>query len=305
MAELQIRIGTRGSPLALAQAHETRERLARAHGVDPVGFEIVIIKTSGDLIQDRALSEAGGKGLFTKEIDDAMLRGEIDVAVHSSKDLPTLLPEGIEVVGYLEREDPRDALISPRAARFEDLPKGARLGTASLRRQAIAKRLRPDLEVSLLRGNVETRLKRAESGEIDATLLAYAGLKRLGLADRATAVLDVDVFVPAVGQGAIGITARSGDVAAAAALAPILHADTGLALAAERAFLTALDGSCKTPIGGHARIVDGSVKFHGILLRPDGSKAWETRGIGPLNRAARLGREAGEDLKERQAAGAN
>jgi hydroxymethylbilane synthase len=305
MAELQIRIGTRGSPLALAQAHETRERLARAHGVDPVGFEIVIIKTSGDLIQDRALSEAGGKGLFTKEIDDAMLRGEIDVAVHSSKDLPTLLPEGIEVVGYLEREDPRDALISPRAARFEDLPKGARLGTASLRRQAIAKRLRPDLEVSLLRGNVETRLKRADSGEIDATLLAYAGLKRLGLADRATAVLDVDVFVPAVGQGAIGITARSGDVAAAAALAPILHADTGLALAAERAFLTALDGSCKTPIGGHARIVDGSVKFHGILLRPDGSKAWETRGIGPLNRAARLGREAGEDLKERQAAGAN
>src|SRR5580698_7261292 len=228
MAELRLRIGTRGSPLALAQAHETRERLARAHGVDPAGFEIVVIKTSGDLIQDRALAEAGGKGLFTKEIDAAMLRGEIDVAVHSSKDLPTLLPEGIEVVGYLEREDPRDALISPRAARFEDLPQGARLGTASLRRQAIAKRLRPDLEISLLRGNVETRLKRAESGEIDATLLAYAGLKRLGLADRATAVLDVDVFVPAVGQGAIGITARSGDFAAATALTPILHADTGL-----------------------------------------------------------------------------
>jgi hydroxymethylbilane synthase len=305
MAEPRLRIGSRGSPLALAQAHETRERLARAHGVDPAGFEIVIIKTSGDLIQDRALAEAGGKGLFTKEIDSAMLRGEIDIAVHSSKDLPTLLPEGIEVVGYLEREDPRDALISPRAARFEDLPRGARLGTASLRRQAIAKRLRPDLEISLLRGNVETRLKRAESGEIDATLLAYAGLKRLGLADRATAVLDVDVFVPAVGQGAIGITARSGDFAAVSTLAPILHADTGLALSAERAFLTALDGSCKTPIAGHARIADGSVKFHGMLLRPDGSKAWEIRGIGPPDRAADLGRGAGEDLKERQAAGVN
>jgi hydroxymethylbilane synthase len=302
---VELRIGTRGSPLALAQANQTRERLALAHGVGADAFEIVVIKTSGDLIQDRALSQVGGKGLFTKEIDTAMLRGEIDIAVHSSKDLPTLLPEGIEVVGYLEREDPRDALISPRAARFEDLPLGARLGTASLRRQAIAKRLRPDLEVSLLRGNVETRLKRAESGEIDATLLAYAGLKRLGFADRATAVLDVDIFVPAVGQGAIGITARTGDSAAASALAPILHADTAVALAAERAFLTVLDGSCRTPIAGHAHLVDGSLKFHGMLLRPDGSKAWEVRGFGPPNKAAKLGREAGEDVKERQAAGAN
>ncbi len=208
-----IRIGTRGSPLALAQAHETKRRMAEANG--GFSFEIVVIKTSGDLIQDRALSEAGGKGLFTKEIDAAMLRGEIDVAVHSSKDLPTALPEGIGVAGYLPREDARDALISAKSTTLAGLPQGGTLGTASLRRQAQAKRLRPDLNVGLLRGNVETRLGKAERGEIDATLLAYAGLKRLGFAHRATALLEIDDFLPAVGQGAIGITARPRDEGAA------------------------------------------------------------------------------------------
>jgi hydroxymethylbilane synthase len=299
MADIKLKIGTRGSPLALAQAHETRDRLARAHGADPAAFEIVVIRTSGDMIQDRALSEAGGKGLFTKEIDIAMLRGEIDIAVHSSKDLPTALPEGIFIAGFLPREDARDALIAPRSPRFADLPRGARLGTASLRRQAMAKRLRPDLEVSLLRGNVQTRLGKAESGEIDATLLAYAGLRRLGLADRATAVLEIEDFLPAVGQGAIGITARPDDTAAAAALAPILHAETGVALAAERAFLTVLDGSCKTPIAGHARMQGGRVVFRGLVLRTDGSEAWEVADDGRPEDAAEIGGRAGRDLKAR------
>ena len=209
MNSISLKIGTRGSPLALAQAREVRALLARAHGCDLERFEIVVIRTSGDMIQDRALAEAGGKGLFTKEIDAAMLTGEIDVAVHSAKDLPTVLPEGIVVAGYLPREDVRDALISARADTIAGLPRGGTLGTASLRRQAQVKRLRPDLEVGLLRGNVETRLGKAERGEIDATLLAYAGLKRLGLAHRATALLDIETFLPAVGQGAIGLTARA------------------------------------------------------------------------------------------------
>jgi hydroxymethylbilane synthase len=303
VTDIRIRIGTRGSPLALVQAHETRDRLASTHGVDPAAFEIVVIKTTGDIIQDRALSQAGGKGLFTKEIDAAMLRGEIDVAVHSTKDLPTALPEGIVLAGFLPREDPRDALISPRASRFADLPTGARLGTASLRRQAMAKRLRSDLQVSLLRGNVETRLRRAETGEIDATLLAYAGLKRLGLAHRATAVLGVEEFLPAVGQGAIGLTARRDDGAAATALAPILDAATGMALAAERAFLTVLDGSCKTPIAGHAWLVEGRLFFRGLVLRPDGSEAWDVRDEGRPEDGGALGERAGRDLKGRLPAG--
>ena len=210
MNSISLKIGTRGSPLALAQAGEMRALLARAHGCDLERFEIVVIRTSGDMIQDRALAEAGGKGLFTREIDAAMLIGEIDVAVHSAKDLPTVLPEGIVVAGYLPREDVRDALISTRADTIAGLPRGGTLGTASLRRQAQVKRLRPDLEVGLLRGNVETRLGKAERGEIDATLLAYAGLKRLGLARRATALLDIETFLPAVGQGAIALTARAG-----------------------------------------------------------------------------------------------
>ena len=208
MSAAFLRIGTRGSPLALAQARETRRRLATLHDIHEDRIELVIIKTTGDAIVVRPLSEAGGKGLFTKELDIAQLAGDIDIAVHSAKDLPTLLPDGLDVGGYLPREDVRDALISPRAANIDALPKGARVGTASLRRAAQLKRLRPDFETPLLRGNVQTRLNKAEAGEIDATLLALAGLKRLGLAQHATCILEIDQFLPAVGQGAIAINAE-------------------------------------------------------------------------------------------------
>jgi hydroxymethylbilane synthase len=303
MTEISLRIGTRGSPLALAQTHEARRLLAVANGCDESRFEIVVIRTSGDMIQDRPLSEAGGKGLFTKEIDAAMLNDEIDVAVHSSKDLPTFLPEGVTIAGYLPREDVRDAFISARAGSLAALPRGATLGTASLRRLAQVKRLRPDIRAALLRGNVETRLRKAEAGEVDATLLAYAGLKRLGLAQRATALLDIDDFLPAVGQGAIGLTARAIDAATRLALGRILDVQTGAALAAERAFLSILDGSCRTPIAGHARVVAGRIAFHGMVLRPDGSEVFEVKTAGAAVDAQRLGAEAGRDLLGRLPAG--
>jgi hydroxymethylbilane synthase len=303
MTEISLRIGTRGSPLALAQTHEARRLLAVANGCDESRFEIVVIRTSGDMIQDRPLSEAGGKGLFTKEIDAAMLNDEIDVAVHSSKDLPTFLPEGVTIAGYLPREDVRDAFISARAGSLAALPRGATLGTASLRRLAQVKRLRPDIRAALLRGNVETRLRKAEAGEVDATLLAYAGLKRLGLAQRATALLDIDDFLPAVGQGAIGLTARANDAATRLALGRILDVQTGAALAAERAFLSILDGSCRTPIAGHARVVAGRMAFHGMVLRPDGSEVFEVKTAGAAVDAQRLGAEAGRDLLGRLPAG--
>ena len=299
MKLISLKIGTRGSPLALAQAHEARRLLARAHGGGEERFEIVVIRTSGDMIQDRALAQAGGKGLFTKEIDEAMLRGEIDVAVHSSKDLPTVLPDGIEIAGYLPREDVRDALISASADSIARLPRGGAFGTASLRRQAQVKRIRPDLHVGLLRGNVETRLGKVERGEIDATLLAFAGLKRLGLAHRATALLDIETFLPAVGQGAIGFTARSGDARASEALAPILDEPTGFSLAVERAFLKVLDGSCRTPIAGHARIREGTLDFRGMVLKTDGSEAFEVSASGPVGQAANLGEQAGRNLLDR------
>src|ERR1700722_3214018 len=303
MTEISLRIGTRASPLALAQTHEARRLLAVANGCDESRFEIVVIRTSGDMIQDRPLSEAGGKGLFTKEIDAAMLNDEIDVAVHSSKDLPTFLPEGVTIAGYLPREDVRDAFISARAGSLAALPRGATLGTASLRRLAQVKRLRPDIRAALLRGNVETRLRKAEAGEVDATLLAYAGLKRLGLAQRATALLDIDDFLPAVGQGAIGLTARANDAATRLALGRILDVQTGAALAAERAFLSILDGSCRTPIAGHARVVAGRIAFHGMVLRADGSEVFEVKTAGAAVDAQRLGAEAGRDLLGRLPAG--
>ena len=214
-------LGTRGSPLALAQANETRRRLSEAHGWDVEQIVLTVIRTSGDAIQDRPLAEAGGKGLFTKEIDAALMAGEIDAAVHSAKDLPTLVPDGVALAGFLPREDVRDALISAFADTIQGLPKGASLGAASLRRQAQALRLRPDLRLELLRGNVETRLRKAELGAVGATLLAMAGLKRLGLVHRARAPLDLDAFLPAPGQGAIALTARANDPRALEALAAI------------------------------------------------------------------------------------
>nr|CAJ01641.1 porphobilinogen deaminase (ec 4.3.1.8) [Methylocapsa acidiphila] len=285
--------------MALAQAHELRGRLAASSRIDGDAIEIVVIKTSGDVIQDRALSEAGGKGLFTKELDFALMRGEVDIAVHSAKDLPTSLPGEIAIAGYLPREDVRDAWISPKAAHPLELPAGAVVGTASLRRGAMVKRLRPDLSIVLLRGNVETRLGKLAAGEVDATLLALAGLKRLGLEDRATAVLDAGEFVPAAGQGAIAITLRAGDQAALDALAPVLDAATGAALAAERAFLHVLDGSCKTPIGAHARLAGDEINFHGVVLKPDGSQFFEVVLSGSAREAAALGAAAGDDVRAR------
>jgi hydroxymethylbilane synthase len=293
---LPLTIGSRGSPLALAQAHELRGLLATAHGLDTAAFPIEIIKTTGDLIQDRALADAGGKGLFTKELDSALIAAKIDIAVHSAKDLPTLLPPEIEILGYLPREDIRDAWISAKADDPRRLPQGAVVGTASLRRGAMVKRLRPDLRIILLRGNVETRLEKVRRGEVDATLLALAGLKRLGLAAQATAILDAADFVPAVGQGAIAITGRLGDARAAALLAPILDAATGTVLRCERALLRALDGSCRTPIGGLAKLEGAEIVLHAIILRPDGSQFFEAHRRGSVAVPEQIGEETAQAL---------
>ena len=292
-----LRLGTRGSPLALVQARAVRARLAATLGEREDAIALVIIRTSGDTIQDRPLSEIGGKGLFTKEIEEALLDKRIDLAVHSSKDMPTISQPGLTLAACLEREDPRDVFISRKAKNFTGLPHGAVLGTASLRRQAIAKRLRPDLEVVPLRGNVETRLRKLEAGEVDATLLALAGLRRLGLTRHATAVLETNEFLPAVGQGAIGIEAREDDVRTREALARINHIDTFDALACERAFLGQLDGSCKTPIAGHAIIHEEALSFRGLVARPDGKAAHDIAGTGRRGDAKSIGTEAGRELK--------
>jgi hydroxymethylbilane synthase len=299
-----LTIGTRGSPLALAQAHMTAAALAATLGVDPGRIAIEIISTTGDRTQDRPLSEIGGKGLFTKEIDLAQLAGRVDIAVHSAKDLPTELPEGLVVAGYLPREDIRDALIAPRHGTLDGLPEGARVGTVSLRRQALLRLLRPDLKVEALRGNVETRLAMARSGQFDAVILAMAGLKRLGLAAEVTEALDPLRFVPAVGQGAIALVTRAADARALAQVAAIADATTGVELAAERAFLTVLDGSCRTPIGGSARVRGGEVTFRGVVVAPDGRALASDGqpllacvGEAPLDEAEALGTRLGREIR--------
>lgn len=297
MAPLLCTIGTRGSPLALAQARMTQAALAQSFGCALDAIAIEIISTMGDRTQDRPLSEIGGKGLFTKEIDIAQLEGKVDVAVHSSKDLPTELPEGLVIAGFLPREDIRDALIAPRHKTLDALPKGARVGTVSLRRQALLKHLRPDLVVEPLRGNVETRLNKARSGEFDAVLLAVAGLKRLGLAGEITEALDDARFLPAVGQGAICLVARAEDTRTLDAIARFAHAPTQVELKAERAFLKVLDGSCRTPIGGSARFKDGRVTFRGLVLSPDGTITFEASGEAPEAEAAALGERLGREIK--------
>jgi hydroxymethylbilane synthase len=294
-----LRVGSRGSPLALAQVREVQSRLAKACGVDPARIEIKIIRTTGDMIQDRPLAEAGGKGLFTKEIEEALSSGAIDLAVHSSKDMPTELPAGLILSAFLPREDPRDAFIGREVKSLHELPQGAVVGTASLRRQAFVKHLRPDLAIASLRGNVETRLRKLAAGEVDATLLAVAGLKRLGLLAAATMVLEIDEFLPAVGQGAIGIETRIDDAKTRALVDAIDDPDTAAALAAERAFLAVLEGSCRTPIAGHARIDGDAIYFRGMIAKPDGSEALEVSRQGRRDDAAALGAEAGRDLKGR------
>ncbi|HWK15152.1 MAG TPA: hydroxymethylbilane synthase [Rhizobiaceae bacterium] len=297
-----LRIGTRSSVLAMAQATETRARLMAAHKLPEDAFEIVPMSTSGDRIQDRSLADIGGKGLFTQEIEDGLLAGRIDIAVHSSKDMPTKLPDGLALSAFLPREDVRDAFIGRPAKRLLDLPEGAKVGSSSLRRQALIRRLRPDLRVDTFRGNVQTRLRKLDAGEADATLLAYAGLRRVGLTEVITELLPVDLFPPAPGQGAICIESRIGDARVAALLAPLDHADTHAALDCERAFLGALDGSCRTPIAGHATIDGTHLRFAGMILTPDGRTVHEVEGEGPAAEAAAIGRRAAEEVRARAGA---
>lgn len=298
-------IATRTSPLAMAQTLDVQARLAKAHGelnADD-SFPILGLTTTGDKITDRALLAAGGKGLFTKELEVALMNGDARFAVHSMKDVPTRLPDGLEIAVMLEREDPRDTLLTrDGVTRLEDLPQGATLGTASIRRQAQALAVRPDLNVVLLRGNVDTRLNKLKSGDVDATFLARAGLRRLERAQAALDPLALSTMLPAPAQGAVGIEIRSDDAEARQALAPLNHLPTQICVSAERGFLEALDGSCRTPIAAHATLKGMEIHLRGEALTPDGTKRWsnETRTSLPeLDRdAARLlGWELGQEVK--------
>ncbi len=298
-----FRIGARGSKLSLAQTAQTRARLAAKLGLDASAFEIVPIVTSGDRIQDRTLIEAGGKGLFTKELDEALLDGRIDLAVHSLKDLPTRLPDGIALACVPEREDPRDAFVSLKAKTLAELPAGANVGTASLRRQAQVLFARRDLRVSVLRGNVDTRLAKLEAGDADATFLALAGLKRLGLEARAASLVDPQDSPPAACQGAIAITARASDPRVLDVLAQCENTNARIEIEAERAFLDALDGSCRTPIGALARVSGGQLSFVGETLTPNGTQRWRRDatielGSDSIAAAQALGRRQGHEIRD-------
>jgi len=294
-----LRIGTRGSPLALAQAHETSDRLIAAHPplAAPGAIEIVVLKTTGDRILDRTLAEAGGKGLFTKELEEALLDGRADLAVHSMKDVPTQLPDGLEIATLLPREDPRDAFFARSGGGLADLPPGAVVGTAGLRRQAQLLERRPDLKIVPLRGNVQTRLSKLDAGEVDATLLALAGLRRLGLTERITAVLEPETMLPAVAQGAIGIEIRSNDAATRALLAPLNCAQTATRVTAERALLAALDGSCRTPIAALATLAGDALHLRVKVLSADGRRVFRAERRGTAAEAQALGADAGAEIK--------
>ena len=294
-----ILIGTRGSPLALWQARHVRGRLIEARGLGESEVELSVITTSGDRIKDKPLRDFGGKGLFTKEIDDALLSLTVDMAVHSMKDLETDLAAGLCIAAILPRGDVRDAFISTKAPSLADLPPGSRVGTSSLRRQAQVRRWRPDLRVVDFRGNVETRLRKLADGLADATLLAIAGLERLGLASHATSILSTDEMLPAVAQGAIGVVCRTDDAKARALLEPLNDARSATIVACERAFLARLDGSCQTPIAGLAEIEDGVLRFRGMILTPDGSEWYEVELTGAAEHARRIGTDAGEELLAR------
>ncbi|MCU0912388.1 MAG: hydroxymethylbilane synthase [Rhodobacteraceae bacterium] len=298
-----LRIGTRGSPLALAQAHETRARLMAAWDLPEDAFAITVIKTTGDdrslIDADRPLKEIGGKGLFTREIEEAMLAGGIDIAVHSMKDMPTLQPAGLVLDCYLPREDVRDAFVSPSVARLTDLPEGAVVGSSSLRRRAQLAHRRPDLRLVEFRGNVQTRMKKLEDGVAVATFLAMAGLNRLGLTHVARGAIEPDEMLPAVAQGCIGIERRQDDGRAAALLEAIHDTWAGQRLACERAFLAALDGSCQTPIAGLAELEGGTVRLRGEILRPDGSEVIADAGTAPVEDGPRLGVELAKGLRAR------
>ncbi|MEO0999556.1 MAG: hydroxymethylbilane synthase [Pseudomonadota bacterium] len=293
-----LRIGTRGSPLALAQAHEVRARLMTAHDLPEAAFAIEVIQTKGDHILDRPLSEVGGKGLFTKEIEEALLADRIDIAVHSMKDVATVLPDGLTISTLLPREDVRDAFVSRRFGALSELPAGTVVGTSSIRRRAQLTAARPDLEIVEFRGNVQTRLKKLDDGVAEATFLACAGLNRLGQGEVGTPI-PTEEMLPAVAQGAIGIEQRAGDDAVSALLAPLDDAETALCLAAERAFLAELDGSCRTPNGGLAEAVGERLRFRGEILRPDGSARFGDEWVGAHGDAAEIGETAGRILREK------
>ncbi|MGJ8544933.1 MAG: hydroxymethylbilane synthase [Sulfitobacter sp.] len=301
--EQPLSIGTRGSPLALAQAYETRDRLAAAFDLPQEAFAIVVIKTTGDKIIDRPLKEIGGKGLFTREIEDDLLSGRIDIAVHSMKDMPTLQPQGLLLDTYLPREDVRDAFISPRLQSLDDLASGAVIGTSSLRRRAQLLRRRPDLKVVEFRGNLQTRLKKLADNVAEATFLAMAGLNRLAMADVPQSPIAPEIMLPAVAQGAIGIERRSDDSATAALLEAIHDPQTGQRLAAERAFLAALDGSCETPIAGLATLAGDTLYLRGEVLRPDGSEAIDGDVSCAISDGAEAGAALGRDLLSRAGPG--
>ena len=293
----KLRIGTRGSPLALCQAHETRHRLMAAHGLTEDEIEIVVITTTGDRVRDRPLSEIGGKGLFTKEIEEALFDKSIDLAVHSMKDMPARLTDGLVIAALLPREDPRDAFLSPVAANIGALANGTTVGCSSVRRTAQLKRLRPDLNVIQFRGNVETRLKKLDEGVAQATFLACAGLNRLGLRDKITAIVPPEVMLPAVAQGCIGIEVREGDAVARDLVRPLDHEESAIAVTCERSFLKALNGSCLTPVAGYAYLERGRLRFRGQALTFDGSHCFEALREGLPADAERMGRDAGEEVK--------
>ena len=294
-----LKIGTRGSPLALAQAYETRRRLGAAFDLPDNAFEIVIIKVTGDTIQDRPLKDIGGKGLFTREIEEDLLSGKIDIAVHSMKDMPTIQPDGLILDTYLPREDVRDAFVSPTLSGLTDLAPGAVVGTSSLRRRAQLLHKRPDLNVVEFRGNVQTRLKKLADGVAECTFLACAGLNRLSMNDVPATPVATDDMLPAVAQGAIGIERRMDDSNTAELLATIHDTPTGQRLAAERSFLLTLDGSCETPIAGLATLEGNTVTLVGEVLRPDGSDALSATRSGAISDGPALGIDLAQELLKR------
>jgi len=300
MAESVVKLGTRGSPLALAQAYETKQRLAEAFP-DELGsddaVEIRVIKTTGDMVLDKALKDVGGKGLFTKELDVSLLDGSVDCCVHSMKDVPTWLVPGTILPCTLSREDTRDAWISPSGKLPQDMPDGSVIGTASLRRQAQLYAINPTFKCVNFRGNVQTRLKKLQEGIVDATMLAKAGLNRMNMEEHITEVLEWDTCLPAVAQGAIGIQIRENDEKMSRYIGALNHAETKTAVDCERAFLAALDGNCRTPIAGQAKLVEGKLHFEGLIAKVDGTTVLRTTRIGDPADAVQMGTEAGEELK--------
>ncbi|KAA6406059.1 hydroxymethylbilane synthase [Candidatus Tokpelaia sp.] len=303
MQRASLKIGTRGSALALAQAQSVRTALLHSHGLPPQNVEIIPISTQGDRLADRPLDLIGGKGLFTQEIEAALAAGRIDIAVHSAKDMPAVLPQGLHLSVFLPREDPRDAFIGRWVTKLADLPAAAKIGTSSIRRRAQLGRLRPDLQIVLLRGNVQTRLEKLIKEGIDGIFLAYAGLKRLGLSAKATEILPLDRFVPAPGQGVIAVESRKNDKRVDALLAPLNDRKTCIETACERSFMAALDGSCRTPLGAYAQLNGEKLHIHGIILAPNGAIFHEIRTSGALEEAIFLGEQAAAELKARAGAG--